>query len=51
MIKQQNQAWVGDRCIGLAATEQEAEGLARNYIATDELIRRHYAVVKAAYLR
>ncbi len=44
------QAWVGDQCIGHGATEQEAERLARNYIATDELIQRQNAIVRTAYL-
>jgi len=44
------QAWVDDKCIGHGATEQEAERLARKYIATDELIRRQNAIVRAAYL-
>ena len=44
------QAWVGDRCIGPAPTEEEAERKARSYIATDELIRRQNAAVLAAYM-
>ncbi|MBV8886586.1 MAG: hypothetical protein JO235_21680 [Chroococcidiopsidaceae cyanobacterium CP_BM_RX_35] len=44
------QAWVGDRCIGHGATEQEAEQKARNYIATEELIHRQNAIVRNAYL-
>lgn len=43
------QAWVGDRCIGHGSTHSEAERIAQNYIATDELIRRQNAVVLAAY--
>ena len=44
------QAWVGDRCIGPAPTEEEAERKARNYIATDELIQKQNAIVRNACL-
>lgn len=43
------QAWVGARCVGRGATYQEAERIAQQYIATDEMIRRQNAAVLAAY--
>lgn len=41
--------WVGERLAGRASNHEEAERLAQQYIATDELIRRQNAAVLLAY--
>lgn len=43
------QAWVKDRCVGHGSTPEQAERIAQQYIATNEMIRRQNARVLAAY--